>query len=170
MMPAMIPDHSEAFTPVYAALGKAINRWGLVEHALARCYAVCLGGDEAVGRAQFWKSSGFAAAAIRATDKLVRRRVVGERVLLPRWNHLAGHLGSLAARRHELAHGSVGIWHGRPAITAASSLRRHLTPIRLRWSFTWAEIEATIDEFSEMADQLMAFARATDAMPPPAAR
>ena len=163
----MIPDDSEAFTPVYAALGKAINRWGLVEHALARCYAVCLGGDEAVGRAQFWKSSGFGGRNT-ATDKLVRRRVVGERVLLPQWEHLAGRLGSLAARRHELAHGSVGIWHGRPAIAPfffEKAFDTYPPPVVLHVE----QIEATVDEFSEMANQLIAFVQALDAMPPPAA-
>ena len=166
-MPAMIPDDSEAFTPVYAALGKAINRWGLVEHVLARCYAVRLGGDEADGRAQFWEGVGFRGRK-RATDELVRGRVVGDPVLLPQWEHLAGRLGSLATRRHELAHGSVGIWHGRPAIAPfffEKAFDTYPPPVVLHVE----QIEATMDEFSEMANQLIAFVQALDAMPPPAA-
>ena len=112
----MIPDDHEGFTPVYIALGKAINRWGLVEHVLARCYAVCLGGPRDVARTKFWEVEGGFARRKRATDELVRPKVVGDPVLFPEWEGLSGRLVLLAKQRHQLAHGSVGIWQGQPAI------------------------------------------------------
>ncbi len=163
----MISDDQEGFAPVYIALGKAINRWGLVEHVLARCYAVCLGGDKDAGRTKFWKVKGGCAGRKIATDELVRPKVDGDSVLLPGWERLSGRLIPLAKRRHELAHGSVGIWHGRPAIAPfffEETFDTYPPPLVLHVE----QIKATVDEYSEMAANLMAFVQALESMPPTA--
>jgi hypothetical protein len=153
----MIPAEHEIFIPVYIALGKALSQWAIVEHAVGRCHTHCRPNDPDAAMDTYWKLRGYKERRTQI-GKLIHAGLVGDAFLRKECDRLHGKLVLLANQRHAMAHGSVGVWHGRPGIAPFffEKSRGHIPSYVLRVE----DIDETKDAYIEMVDDLTAFLQA----------
>jgi len=92
-------------------VGRALSHWSLVEQALSRIYAACLGDQEAAHSA-YWSVLSMD-ARLNMTDAAFRTRFRKKGDLLKKWNPIKEKIGRKNRKRNDIAHGAVVTLHSK---------------------------------------------------------
>lgn len=94
-------------TELYAALGRALNRWGGIEHSMCSLFCRCINEENSWPTVRaFWAVVSFE-GKLAMVSEVVRGRFQHKPELVKRWEVLAADLKSRVSLRNKLAHGTV---------------------------------------------------------------